>query len=341
MRTMETLLILALVLMGLIFGSSFLIPIAIALLLTTLIAGTADRFHRIGMSAGMATFSSIVLFILCLSGVFYILFDQVDSLTQAWPRYVARLQSLTTQATERLGPAISAKISAAFNNLELTRRVPELLGSAGTLLSNAVLVALYVGFMLAERGTITSKLNHFFDTTEKTEEATATLGRLVQSIRDYIWIQSAMSFFTAAVSYGVLKMLDVDFAETWALLIFLLNFIPSIGSVLGVVFPAILALIQFDTMWQFLVIAGLLSTAQFVIGNVIQPAIMGKTLNLSAFVVMASLAFWATIWGTVGAFLSVPLTAAIAITCSNIPAWRWLAVLLSEDGRAGNVAEPD
>lgn len=340
MRTMETLLILALVIMGLVFGSSLLIPIAIALLLTTLIAGSTDRFRRLGLPTSLAMFSSVTLVILCLVGVFYILSQQIDALAQAWPHYVARFQILTTQATEWFGPAISAKVGAVFNNLDPTNRIPRLLGSAGTLFSNSVLVTLYVGFMLAERGTITSKLQRVFDTPEKTEEAAMTLNRIVQSIRDYIWIQSVMSVFTAGVSYAVLKMLGVDFAETWALLIFLLNFIPSIGSVLGVLFPAVLALVQFDTTWQFMVIAGLLSTAQFVIGNVIQPAIMGKTLNLSAFVVMVSLAFWATIWGTVGAFLSVPLTAAIVIACSNLPAWNWLAVLLSEDGRTGNEAEP-
>jgi len=92
-------------------------------------------------------------------------------------------------------------------------------------------------------------------------------------------------------------------------------------------------LIQFDTVSQFLVIAILLSGAQFLIGNVLEPAIMGRTLNLSPFVVMVSLAFWGMIWGLVGAFLSVPLTAAIAIACSKVPSWRWVAVLLSENGR--------
>ena len=340
MRTLETLLILALVIMGLVFGSSFLIPIAIALLLTTLITGAAERFSRLGLPTSIAMFSSLSLVILCLVGVFYILSQQIDALTQVWPRYVARFQVLTTQTTEWFGPAISAKVGAVFSNLDLTNRMPRLLGSAGTLFSNSVLVALYVGFLLAERGTIANKLKLLFDTPEKTNDATVILTRLVDSIRDYIWIQSVMSFFTAAVSYAVLKTLGIDFSETWALLIFLLSFIPSIGSVLGVVFPALIALIQFDTTWQFMVIAGLLSMAQFLIGNVIQPAVMGKTLNLSPFVVMISLAFWATIWGTVGAFLSVPLTAAIVIACSHVPAWNWLAVLLSEDGRTGNEPGP-
>ena len=200
-------------------------------------------------------------------------------------------------------------------------------------MGNFILIALYVGFMLAERGQVTSKLGHLFANEKHAVEVQQTVDDIVNGLRDYIWIKTLMSVFTAAVSYAVLKWLGVDFSETWALLIFLLNYIPSIGSVLGVVFPALIALIQFDTVSQFLVIAVLLSGAQFLIGNVLEPAIMGRTLNLSPFVVMVSLAFWGMIWGLVGAFLSVPLTAAIAIACSKVQSWRWVAVLLSENGR--------
>ncbi len=138
---------------------------------------------------------------------------------------------------------------------------------------------------------------------------------------------------TSATSYAVLKTIGVDFAETWALIIFLLNYIPSIGAIIGVVFPALLALIQFDTFWQFLLITALLAGTQLIIGNILEPSLMGRTLNLSPFVVIASLAFWAMIWGIVGAFLSVPLTTALIIVCSHIPSLRWVAILLSADGR--------
>jgi AI-2 transport protein TqsA len=138
-----------------------------------------------------------------------------------------------------------------------------------------------------------------------------------------------MSLATAAISFAVLKWLRVDFAETWALIVFLLNYIPSIGSTLAVVFPAILALVQFDSTWQFLLIVSTLTVTHFVIGNVIEPAYMGRTLNLSPFVVIASLVFWSMVWGVPGAFLSIPLTVAFVVVCSRIPSVRWIAVLLA------------
>jgi AI-2 transport protein TqsA len=333
MRVLTTLLIVALVITGLVVGRNFLIPLTIAFLATTLIAATSDRLKRFGLPASLSLLGALAVVLAALGGVVYILSWQIDSITEAWPRYIQRLEGLADRASEYLGSDISEKFSEALANLNLARTVPGLLGSAGSFLSSFVLIALYVGFMLAERGQVTGKLGHLFANAEQTAEAKRTVDDIVSGIRDYIWIKTLMSVFTAMVSYAVLKWLGVDFSETWALLIFLLNYIPSIGSVLGVVFPALIALIQFDTISQFLVIALLLSAAQFLIGNVLEPAIMGRTLNLSPLVVMVSLAFWGMIWGLVGAFLSVPLTAAIAIACSKVESWRWVAVLLSEDGR--------
>ena len=333
MRVLTTLLIVALVITGLVVGRNFLIPLTIAFLATTLVAATSDRLERFGLPASLSLLGALAVVLAGLGAVVYILSGQIDAITEAWPRYIQRLEGLADRASEYLGSDISEKFSEALANLNLARTVPGLLGSAGSFLSSFVLIALYVGFMLAERGQVTGKLSLLFTNEKHTVEAKRTVDDIVSGIRDYIWIKTLMSVFTAVVSYAVLKWLGVDFSETWALLIFLLNYIPSIGSVLGVVFPALIALIQFDTISQFLVIALLLSAAQFLIGNVLEPAIMGRTLNLSPLVVMVSLAFWGMIWGLVGAFLSVPLTVAITIACSKVDSWRWVAVLLSEDGR--------
>jgi AI-2 transport protein TqsA len=327
--------VIALVITALVFGSSFLIPITIAFLATNLITAASDRFHRTGLPHAAALVAALFVFLLGFGLVIYVLSGQIDAVSDAWPRYVSRFESLADRAAKWLGADISGKLAEAIDNLRLAQSVPALLGSAGSLLANFVLVALYTGFMLGERGTLSSKITSIFDDPEQASQARQAVTQIGNGIRDYIWIKTIMSVLTAAVSYAVLKTLGVDFSETWALLIFLLNYIPSIGSVLGVVFPALLALIQFETLWQFLVIAVLLSSAQFFIGNVIEPRVMGRTLNLSPLVVMMSLAFWGLIWGLAGAFMSVPLTAAIAITCSNIPNWRWLAALLSEEGETG------
>ena len=270
MRVLTSLLIVALVIAGLVVGRDFLIPLTIAFLATTLIAATSDRLERFGLPGSLSLLGALSVFLAGLGAVIYILSGQIDAITEAWPRYVQRLEGLADRASEWLGSDISEKFSEALANLNLARTVPGLLGSAGSFLSSFILISLYVGFMLAERGQVTGKLGHLFTSEEQNTRAKKTVGDIVSGIRDYIWIKTLMSVFTAAVSYAVLKWLGVDFSETWALLIFLLNYIPSIGSVLGVVFPALIALVQFDTLSQFLVIAILLSAAQFIIRNVLE-----------------------------------------------------------------------
>ena len=106
--------------------------------------------------------------------------------------------------------------------------------------------------------------------------------------------------------------------------------IPNIGSVVGVMFPALLTLVQFDTVAPFSIVVAGLGTVQFVIGNVVKPALMGRTLNLSPLAIILSLTFWGTLWGFVGMSLCVPITVIVATVCSAL---RWIAVLLSSDGR--------
>jgi predicted PurR-regulated permease PerM len=323
---------LAILVTALVYGAPFLIPIVIAVLITTLISAGADRLARLGLPAALATACSVLLFLVAIAAVFNILASQADDVARAWPNYVDRLTALSEQVMAWVGPELSQRVREAVREIELVQRLPGLLGSVGSLAATVALVALYIGFLLLERGRLAPKIDKLAG--GDSGAIKRAVNDISESIRRYLWIKTILSFFTALLSYGVLKVLDVDFAETWALIIFLLNYIPSIGSVLGVVFPALLALIQFDTLWQFLVIAIALAGVQLVIGNVVEPRVLGRSMNLSPFVVIASLAFWGMIWGVIGAFLSVPMTTAFVIVCSQTDSLRWIATLLLAEGHA-------
>ena len=127
--------------------------------------------------------------------------------------------------------------------------------------------------------------------------------------------------------------LGLDNALFWALVIFILNYIPLVGGLAAIVLPLTFALIQFDSSGRIAILAGALLGAQFIIGNTIQPKMMGDSMNLSALVVVLSLTLWGALWGGVGAFLSAPLTVIIMIILAQFPTTRWLAVLLSADGQ--------
>ena len=149
----------------------------------------------------------------------------------------------------------------------------------------------------------------------------------------YVGIKTLVSLMTSLFSYLVMRLIGLDFAEFWAFLIFILNFIPFIGSIIATILPATLALIQFTTFTPFFIVAGGVTLVQFIVANLIEPRLMGHSLNLSPLVIFLSLALWGALWGIAGMFLCVPLTVIIVIVLSYFPQTRPIAIVLSKDGR--------
>lgn len=127
-------------------------------------------------------------------------------------------------------------------------------------------------------------------------------------------------------------LIGVDFAIFWAFLIFLLNYIPTIGSLIATAFPAVLTLVQFETFTPFIIVLVAITGIQMVVGNFIEPKMMGNSLKISSLVVLLSLAFWGAIWGVTGMFLCVPITVILMIIFAQFPTSRPIAILLSDDG---------
>ena len=133
------------------------------------------------------------------------------------------------------------------------------------------------------------------------------------------------------IARGILGVLFI-IAGFWAVMVFFFYYIPTIGSILAILAPALLALVQFDHLTPFLVVLFVIGTIQIVMANVIEPAIMGRSLNLSPLVVIVSLMVWGTIWGVVGMFLCVPIMVVLLIVLAHFETTRPVAVLLSADG---------
>jgi AI-2 transport protein TqsA len=157
--------------------------------------------------------------------------------------------------------------------------------------------------------------------------------RIDRDIHTYLGVKTAVSLTTAVLAYILMRIVGLDFAEFWALLIFILHFIPTIGVIVATVFPTLLAAVQFDHIGPCLAVGiGITAIAMFM-GNIVEPNIMGETLNLSPLTVIIALILWGTVWGIVGAFLCVPLTVILVIILSNFRATRWVSVLLSKTGK--------
>lgn len=159
---------------------------------------------------------------------------------------------------------------------------------------------------------------------------TAPLQKISTGFRRYIIIRSAIGLITGTFIYLFCLLIGLDFALIWGLTNFLLNYIPTIGSIVAVVPPVLFALFQFESLpMAALTLLGV-GGVQFVMGNYVDPLTQGRFLKLSPFVVLLSVTFWGWFWGVGGAFISVPLTVAVVIACNQFPRTRWIAVLLAD-----------
>lgn len=207
------------------------------------------------------------------------------------------------------------------------------LTSVTSIAISLVVVLLYAVFLLVEQHGFDAKLAHLSDDPRQVERIAAVIGDINRRIGAYLALKTLISILLGAVSWGVMAAYGLEFAGFWAVLAAFLNFIPYIGSVLGVLFPAIMAIVQFTDVATLLSLLVALTAVQFLIGNFLDPWVMGSSLNLSPFAILVALAVWSELWGVTGAFLAVPITAIVVIVLSEFPGSRPIAVLLSRNGK--------
>ena len=191
-----------------------------------------------------------------------------------------------------------------------------------------MLVLLFLLFILLGRGQLMRKV-HWAFAPHTARKISSMLTNINKQVQRYLIAKTFISLATGLLATLVLVLFNVQFALIWGILTFLLNFIPSIGSVIATVLPLAVAIIQFQSWIYVLWIALCLIGIQFVIGNLIDPRIIGRSLNLSPLVVLFSLIFWGWLWGIIGMFLAVPMAVIIKIILENSQSLRFLGILMS------------
>jgi len=258
-EVMPGMVILALTLTVLVVGRDFLVPLAVAILFWNLLNALAAVFGRI--KVGKSSVPAWLAWTLSIAGLFvanglvyWILTSQSDALTAAAPVYEANFIKLGEKFATLLGIERMPSTDQLMESVNLGALLSWLGGSVGSLLAELVLVFLYVAFLLAEQRYFPEKITRLVSDEEKAAKARILMGQISKQVQTYIWIKTVVSLLTGLVSYIVLRLIGVDFAAVWALIIFLLNYIPNVGSALGVIFPALLALIQFETLTPFIMV---------------------------------------------------------------------------------------
>jgi predicted PurR-regulated permease PerM len=203
-------------------------------------------------------------------------------------------------------------------------------------LSNIVLILLTVTFILLEASSFPVKLRAILG---DPQAAFPHFSRFVDTMKRYMFFQTAISLTTGVLIGIWLAIIGVDFPVLWGLLAFLLNYIPNLGAILAAVPAILLAFIQLGMGHAVLAAAGYI-VINFILGNVIQPRLMGRGLGLSTLVVFLSLVFWGSLLGLVGMVLSIPITMTFKIAFERNESTGWIAVLLGPEPSSENVLTP-
>ncbi len=325
------------VLLILIYGRPFLVPIVVGFLIFTVLSAGIDKVSRVRMGRvsppyWLAAILGLVVLGAILIFIYSIVSGELMMMIAEWPTMLERLQGVVASLSEWLGQDLAEAFRLSLGDFNIVDGLRGLVTPAGVAIASIVVVLLYVGFMFVESGHFPQKIDRLFTDPARAAEVKETARRIIAGVHRYLLFKTLLSAGNTLAAYVVLRILGVDFAETWALLTFFLNFIPKIGSITATVLPSLFALLQFQEFQPvFLTVVGL-AVVHGLTGEVIEPMVMGRTLNLSSLVIMAALTFWAMVWGVAGAFLAVPLMAVILTICSKIPALRPVAILLSSDG---------
>ena len=321
----------------LIVGRKFLIPIVLAIFVWYLIEAMLGFWKGVRIAGRpVPRLAPAILSALVIFGAFFgflsMVAANVTGMAELAPGYQTRLVELYKSVVEKVGIDEHGLLDEVMAKLDLGSLAASTGSTFGGLLGTGILIAMYVAFMLLERTFFTPKLEALVPAAAKRVRVRGAISRVDREIRIYLSTKITVSLITAILSYVVMRLVGVNFAEFWAALIFTFNFIPYIGSTVATLLPTLLAVVQFDTLRPALMLFVGVQAVQMGVGYLLEPAMMGKSLNMSPLAVMLALTFWGMIWGIAGMFLAVPLTVVIMIVCANFDSSRWVAVLLSKDG---------
>jgi len=318
------------------YFENFFKPIIVSLIIWYIIRELSRQLAKIKIRGWRLPYwlRSILSFLIIVafgySSIQIVIFN-IESLLSNIPVYTQNINNLVLEVEALFNVSISERLR--FENLDLRSFIGTAATGLTAFLSSSALILLYVIFLMAEERVINKKFRELSNHTKNKTKFFEIFGRINRAIHGYITVKFFTSFTTAILSYVVLLLLDVDLAGLWAFIIFIMNFIPNIGSILATIFPAFFALLQYSSFANFFIVGIAIGGIQLFVGNLLEPRIMGNRLNLSPFVILFSLFFWGYIWGILGMILSVPITVSLMIITASFPKTRPIAIILSQNGQ--------
>jgi predicted PurR-regulated permease PerM len=321
--------------------AAILNPILVAVLFAVLFSIPLSWLKARGLSAGLALTITLLGVLLVMILFLAVMGITILNLRANLPAYQQQLQIQLGALSDMLAQAglqvdqLKAMMENRMSNPMAIIRYA--ISGVSIILSNAVLILVYAVFILIEANGFGGKLTKAF---QPSEPAYIYLDKVTRNLRSFLVVQTTVGLITGVGVAIVLWLLGVRFALLWGFIAFLMNFIPYIGSILAAVPPVIVAFIQYGPGITVLLVILAFVLVNFVVNYTIYPRMMGQGVDLSMFVVLASMFFWGWVLGPIGLILSVPLTAVIKISLESYAGSRWLAVMLGSGPTAQAKAEP-
>jgi len=312
-------------------AASLLVPFLLAAFIAIICAQPLFFLKRKGIPLAVALLI-VILGVLCVGLLMAALVGtSIEDFSSSLPFYqesIKEKSAFVISWLEGLKIKVPDKdIMDAFNPGSAMNLVAGMLKGLGGVLTNSFLILLTVIFILLEASSFPRKLRSVL---ADPDESFGYFDRFISSVQHYMAIKTWISLATGVSIAIWLAILGLDYALLWGLLAFLLNYVPNIGSILAAIPAVLLAMIQFGTGKTLLVALGYV-VANVVMGNVVEPRVMGRGMGLSTLVVFLSLVFWGWVLGPVGMLLSVPLTMTLKIALESSEDASWAAVLLGPE----------
>jgi predicted PurR-regulated permease PerM len=313
-------------------ASAILVPFLLSLFITIILMVPVEAMMRKAVPTWLSLLIVVAAMLVFFAGIFIIVGSAAAAFSDDLPGYQTELQALVTNVAawfDARGVEISASgLKGALNPERIVTFFQGFIGDVGGALSSIMLIVFTVIFMLSDVSVIKQKLAWHQRKHSQVEKQFGSLSDLTILLSTYIKIKAAVSLLTGILIWLGLSLMGIKYPVLWGMLAFLLNFIPTVGSIIAAFPVLLLALLSLDPVLLLMIIA-LYLVVNIVVGNFIEPVWMGEEVGLATLIVFLSMVFWGWLFGPVGMLLSVPLTIAVKFLSLRNPHTLWLAVLLS------------
>lgn len=335
--TSHALIIFSILVIILYLGRSLIIPLIFGIILWLLMRKIRSLFYIIGLKDKWfpkwlkTLLSSAILFSLVWV-IGFIVERNIQELIKYYDVYNTNFTSILKEF-DSISSYKSEDIVKSFNSNDLINKyMSSVIASLQTIISNVIIVLIYMLFIILEESSFKNKVRAMFPNPDAYDERILVTRRIEKAITNYLGIKSLIALISSTIAYSIFTLSGLHAPFFWALLVFMFSFIPFFGVLISSFLPALFAIIQFGGYSESLIILFSVGSIQFIAGNIVEPKIMGNTMNVSPIVVILSLGFWGFIWGLPGMFLSVPITVIMVIIFSKFRSTRGIAIILSEKG---------